>query len=307
MITTPVMFHHFTDDVHPAGQGALDAVQLRAVLDRVGVERILRADEYLERVRADRLDPDSVCLTFDDNLRCQYDVALPVLRELGLTAFWFVYSSPLEGTLERLELYRYFRTVAFDSVESFYREFFARAVESPGGDAVERELASFDPASWRPETTFYTDDDRRFRHLRDGVLSDGGYDLVMESMMREHDIDTEQLAGHLWMDEACWTELRDLGHEIGLHSHTHPTSMAQLPLDVQRREYAANAECIQRATGIRPTTAAHPCGSYTLQTLDILEELGVELAFAVNGGVRHRPHLEIQRVDSTDALAAAGG
>lgn len=109
------------------------------------------------------------------------------------------------------------------------------------------------------------------------------------------------------MDEACWTELRDLGHEIGLHSHTHPTSMAQLPLDVQRRECAANAECIHRATGTRPTTAAHPCGSYTLQTLDILEELGVELAFAVSGGVRHRPHLEIQRMDSTDALAAARG
>lgn len=115
MITTPVMFHHFTDDVHPAGQGALDAVQLRAVLDRVGVERILRADEYLERVHADRLDPGSVCLTSDDNLRCQYDVALPVLTELGLTAFWFMYSSPLEGTVERLELYRYFRKVAYDS------------------------------------------------------------------------------------------------------------------------------------------------------------------------------------------------
>lgn len=276
------------------------------MLDLIGLGRILPAQEYLERFRAGLLDADSTCLTFDDNLRCQFDVALPVMDDLGLTAFWFVYSSPLEGVVERLELYRYFRTVAFDTVDKFYRDFFVRAADSPMGPAVDAELRSFDPLSWHPEFTFYTDDDRRFRYLRDGVLADGGYDRIMDSMLAARGFDVDLLVDELWMDERCWRELVDRGHQIGLHSHSHPTAMSDCSVAVQRNEYEQNSRAIARVTGTRPTTAAHPCGSYSLDTLDILESLGVELAFAVSGGVRYHPHLEVQRVDSADLLAAVG-
>ena len=58
----------------------------------VGLRNILPADEWMARATSDRLDENDLCLTFDDALRCQYDVALPVLEKYGLTAFWFVYS-----------------------------------------------------------------------------------------------------------------------------------------------------------------------------------------------------------------------
>ena len=36
-------------------------------------------------------------VTFDDNLKCQYDIALPILDKYSLKAFWFIYTSPLDG------------------------------------------------------------------------------------------------------------------------------------------------------------------------------------------------------------------
>ena len=85
-----VMFHHFFDARHPAGQGAISAGQLADLIAFLGRDRILPAAEWQRQAEAGTLAPDALCLTFDDNLRCQYDVALPVLRDEGLTAFWFV-------------------------------------------------------------------------------------------------------------------------------------------------------------------------------------------------------------------------
>src|SRR6266550_8962669 len=88
-----IMFHHFWDErgKHPRGQGAISGDELRAMIQFLGRDRILPAREWMEKAAAGTLREGDLCLTFDDNLRCQWDVARPVLRELGTTAFWFVY------------------------------------------------------------------------------------------------------------------------------------------------------------------------------------------------------------------------
>ena len=81
------MFHHFHDGRHPAGQGSLSAHELADVIRFLGPARILPAREWLTRALAGTFDRGDLCLTFDDNLRCQYDVALPVLRHRIITNF----------------------------------------------------------------------------------------------------------------------------------------------------------------------------------------------------------------------------
>lgn len=105
-----IMFHHFCDAHYPHGQGAISAADLRRIIQYLGPEKILPARDWLRRATANQLRPWDLCLTFDDNLRCQYDVAVPVLREFGLTAFFFVYTSvlrhnpdPLANTLSMTE------------------------------------------------------------------------------------------------------------------------------------------------------------------------------------------------------------
>ena len=36
-------------------------------------------------------------------LKCQFEIALPVLDSYNLTAFWFVYSSPLDACFDTLK------------------------------------------------------------------------------------------------------------------------------------------------------------------------------------------------------------
>src|SRR5581483_28390 len=112
------------------GQGAISADQFADLLTALGPDRILPADAWIERTTTGRLRDGDLCLTFDDALRCQYDIALPVLKQFGLTAFWFIYSSVFEGRIEPLEVFRYFRTVAFPEIGDFYRAFDAACAAS---------------------------------------------------------------------------------------------------------------------------------------------------------------------------------
>ena len=122
-----IMFHHFHGGSHLPTQGSIDAETLCKLIDQVGREHILNADEWFARAENNALQPKDVCLTFDDALRCQLDVALPVLQKLGITAFWFVHTSMLTGEPSRLEIYRRFRDQCFDSLIQFYSLFEDRA------------------------------------------------------------------------------------------------------------------------------------------------------------------------------------
>ena len=81
-----IMFHHFCGGVHPQGQGAITAEELADLIEFVGPRRILPAEVWLVRCAGGTLRDGDVCLTLDDNLRCQYDIALPVLQAGDLVA-----------------------------------------------------------------------------------------------------------------------------------------------------------------------------------------------------------------------------
>jgi len=302
------MFHHFHSEGlgHPRGQGSLSAGELADLIDYVGRERILPPDEFLRRSRAGRLRPGDLCLTFDDNLRCQFDVAYPVLWELGLTAFWFVYSSVLDGTAERIELYRLFRTTHFESIEEFYARFFYSLGEGGEGYEVEHALEGFDPGRYLCGFPFYTDADRRFRFVRDEVLGPERYYRAMDALMSAVGADVAAMAANLWMGPDCLRRLRDGGHIIGLHSHTHPTRLERLPAAEQREEYATNHAILSGLLGEGPVAMSHPCNSYNAQTLEILEDLGIRVGFRANMAElspgRVGP-LELPREDHANILA----
>ena len=279
MIPHGLLFHHFHDDRHPRGQGAISAETFSDVIAFVGPERILPAGEWLRLAEAGALGPEDICLTFDDNLRCQYDIAYPVLRDLGLTAFFFVYSSPLEGKAEKLEVYRYFRTTRFEEIEDFYDGFYRTFSTTPLGKRVKAELQDVDPSAYLPAKPFYSTADRKFRLVRDRMLGTERYNRIMDQMIEESGMDTQSLVQTLWMDAPCLRRLQGEGNVIGLHSHSHPTRISALPEAEQMREYRDNNAALEKVLGAAPTTVAHPCGDYGPETLDLLRDMGVKIGF----------------------------
>lgn len=221
-----LMFHHFHGGSHPVVQGSISSDRFIDILKLYGPS-LISASEWLAKALDGKLATSDVCISFDDTLKCQIDVALPVLDQFNLDAFWFLYTSPLEGVPEKLELFRHFRATEYPSIDTFYSAFFDR-VSLMFPDMEAPEVSSEEVISHLSEFPFYTNGDRKFRLLRDHYLKPDRYARVMNDMMEQRKFDIDGAARSLWMTISDVKQLHSEGHVLGLHPHTHPTRMSAL-------------------------------------------------------------------------------
>ena len=242
---------------------------------------LLNADEYQYKAENRRLADTDICLSFDDALLCQYEIAFPLIRRRNLTAFFFIHSAPIKGEMNFLEIFRYFRTICYDDLQDFYSEFF-ELTDSLFPELIKWARRVYDPETYLEKFTFYTADDKWFRFLRDYVLGKEDYELLMFRLMQEKDFDVEESKTKLWMNEKQIKDLHSNGNVIGLHSYSHPTRIDMLGPTSQEREYKTNLEHLRDLTGEEITSMSHPCGRYNRDTLNVLTSLGVKVGFRSN-------------------------
>lgn len=297
-----LMFHHFCDRRHPRGQGAIDRKTFRNMLIKIGTERFLEPQEWLQKCKENSLTPGDLCITFDDTLLCQYEVAKGVLHELGLRAFFFVYTSVLSGGKDTLEIYRYFRTVCYKSIDVFYSDFFAECSRLSKRNPI-TFFESYDPAEYLKPYRYFSENDKKFRFLRDEVLSLEEYDWAMNNLMSQSEFDSEEAKKILWMSKKHIRNLSDCGHEIGLHSHSHPMTVGRLPLSTQEFEYKKNKSLIEDILNKKVCTMSHPSNSYNGDTIQVLNSIGIEIGFRADlEPIEQISNLELPRNDHTNVL-----
>ena len=120
-----IMFHHFHDDnIHTRIQGSISRDDFYKIIYFIGRKNILDADIFFDKYKKNKLKKNEVCITFDDALKSQIDIALPVLEDLKIKSFFFVYTSIFDENPDTLEIFRYFRNVYFNSVDDFYINFY---------------------------------------------------------------------------------------------------------------------------------------------------------------------------------------
>ncbi|MDC3062061.1 polysaccharide deacetylase family protein [Candidatus Pelagibacter sp.] len=275
-----IMFHHFHDDgVYTKSQGSIDKDDFYKMINFIGRNNILDADVFYEKLKHNNLKDNEVCLTFDDAIKCQIDIALPVLEELKIKSFFFVYTSVFEEKPDNLEFFRYFRMNCFKSVDEFYDSFYK---------VLDKDLKSFFEKNsdkikdWKKKCPFYSIPDIKFRLVRDIFLTKNQYEDTMFLMFKEKQFNLNEYSKKLFFQKNDLQTLNNLGHLVGLHSHNHPTSLAKLNYDEQKNEYEKNLSLISSILD-RPKNEikcmSHPCGSYNYDTLQVLKELGIELGF----------------------------
>jgi peptidoglycan/xylan/chitin deacetylase (PgdA/CDA1 family) len=301
--THGVMFHHFHNESHPTGQGSLSADDFEAMIDHLSRKyTIVSATDYARRLKSNTLRADDICFTFDDALLCQTEIAAPIMREKGIEAFFFVYSSPFQGNPDYLEIFRYFRTASFGSVDEFY-DAFSDATKEQHPELYATSKARFDAPSYLSEFPFYTVPDKWFRYLRDVALGKLKYESVMRSLMAARGFNPQAIMKKLWMDDAQLRALRSEGHVIGLHTFSHPTTMDLLAKEAQAEEFRQNNVHLMDVLNERPLSMSHPCGRYNDDTLAVLREMGVEIGFRSNYAVREiRTPYEVPREDHTNVM-----
>ena len=275
-----IMFHHFHDNgIHTRGQGSIDQDEFIKMINFIGRNNILDADIFFDKLRNNKLKNNEVCLTFDDAIKCQIDIALPVLEEFKIKSFFFVYTSIFEGKPDNLEIFRYFRMNYFENINHFYREFYK---------ILDKDLKSFFKnnnnkiSKIKNRLPTFSVEDIKFRLVRDIFLSKVKYEEIMFYMFNEKKFNFKDIINKLFFQKNDLNNLNNLGHLIGLHSHNHPTLIENLTYEVQKNEYKKCLSAISKIL-VKPTNEikymSHPCGSYNQYTLEILKELGIELGF----------------------------
>ena len=273
-----IMFHHFHGGRHHPSPGSISGEELADLIRYVGRDRILEPAEWIKRAEQGQLAPGDLCLTFDDALLCQFEIALPVLQQYDLRAFWFVYSNIFEGHISRFEVYRVFRATCFRHVDEFYELFFARVRDGRSSQQAQLACDPSEIARRRARFPFYSAADVQFRILRDSVLSQNEYDLIMQGLIEERGQSLEKLADNLWINNEQLTVLNDSGHAIGLHSYSHPMCLGQLSPEEQYDQYERNYRHLSSIAG-PPRAVAYPAGSYNLDTLNLLQNMGIQCGF----------------------------
>jgi len=275
-----IMFHHFHDNgIHTKGQGSIDKDDFYKMINFIGKNNILDADVFYEKFKNNNLKDNEVCLTFDDAIKSQIDIALPVLEELKIKSFFFVYTSLFEGKPDNLEFFRYFRMNYFKNVNEFYDNFYK---------VLDKDLKFFFEKNsnkikeYKIKFPIYSIEDIKFRLVRDVFLTKVQYEEVMFIMFKHKKFEYKDFSKKLFFQKSDLQTLENLGHLVGLHSHNHPTIFAKLSYDEQKNEYEKNLSSISSILD-KPKNEikymSHPCGSYNEDTLEILKELGIELGF----------------------------
>ena len=276
--THSIMFHHFHDDRHLPAQGSLSQSDFSKMLDWLDDRHnIIGAKEYLEKFELSQLTDEDICLSFDDALLCQYDIALPILEERGIDAFFFVYSSVFSGTPDNLEVYRYFRTNNFSDIDDFYNQFF-KLVESVYEGTVDQHRSQYEELNYLNAFPFYTESDKWFRYLRDQVLGVQKYEQLMLHLMTTKGFSPSLIIKDLWMSEDDLKDISKRGHLVGLHSYSHPTQMSKLSYQEQYNQYKKNLDHLKPVVG-EVVCMSHPCGDYNDDTIKILDGMGIRIGF----------------------------
>ena len=275
-----IMFHHFHDDkIHKKTQGSINQNEFYKLIKFVERKNILDADDFFVRCKENKLTEKNVCFTFDDAIKSQYDVALPILEDLKIKSFFFVYSSLFDYAPDLLEIYRYFRTNYFLNIDEFYKSFFKKCKKNLNEFYKVEENTINQKKLKYP---FYSISDVKFRLVRDVLLTKEEYKLIMFEMFKEKNFVPENYYEFLFMSNKNIMEIKKMGHLIGLHSHSHPTLIEKMQQSEQVNEYEKNIDILSQILNCDKKEfkyMSHPCGSYNNSTLNILKKLGVELGF----------------------------
>ena len=297
-----VMFHHFHDKKHPKGQGAISGEEFEQILNWLDNHYLINdAHVYIEKVLNNDLHKSDICLSFDDALLCQYDIALPILKKKAIKAFFFVYSSPFGGDPDYLEIFRYFRTVAFEDVDDFYDCFFKEFKKSKYASSL--NFKNIMPADYLDEFSFYSFNDKLFRYLRDEILKPNNYKKLMLDIMDIKEFNLKEVLNILWLSNEHLKEIENNGHIIGLHSNSHPMKINDLDILEQKEEYEKNVSHLRSILDQDIISMSHPCGNYDSNTLKILRDLGIKIGFRSNTSMQSiKSNLEIPREDHANIL-----
>ncbi len=223
--------------------------------------RVIPLDQAIAQLRAGTLPARAACITFDDGYADNHDVALPILKQHGLAATFFIATDFVDGGRmwndTVIECIRWFGMPQLDLGR--YGTFPVAALEDKRRAITEviRQIKYLPPAERREAT-----------------------DLIVQSTgVRPSD--------DLMLTSAQAKAMRHAGMQIGAHTRSHPI-LARLDDGQARVEIKGSKDFLENLLGERVGLFAYPNGrqteDYSAATVNLVRELGFDSAVSTNWG-----------------------
>lgn len=313
-ITHGIMFHHFHDNKSFArSEGSISANELEKIIKFIGRENIINADEYLNKYSQNKLKKSDVCFTFDDALKCQIKIALPILNKYKIKSFFFIQSGIFDKKKPLFEILRFFKTYYFKNNKKFYNYFFKKLGLTKNNIINFIRLNNLEIIKFKKLFPFYTNEDIVYRFIRDRHISSKKLNETILKMLKDKKINFKNLFNKLLMNKKDLHQLKKNGHIVGLHSHNHTNFLENLEIKMQEKEYKKNIKFLSNILRCNKNyfnVMSHPSGSYSKDTLNILKKLNIKFGFKQtmslekNKGMKklNNSSLEIAREDHANIM-----
>ena len=299
MLLLVVNFHYVAERV-PDAPRAIFPVSTDA-LGR-SVEELGRSFEFVSRddllaaVEGRRpLPPRSCLVTFDDGLRAQVELALPVLERLGIPAVFFVCGRPLaeRRVLDVHKLHHLRERLSDDEFE--------RAVRATvDADRIESISDAAAAAAYRYDAASVA----RMKYLVNVAMSPVEREQFVDGLFASFFEDEAAFSRSLYISAEQLRALERKHRAVGAHGYSH---RALAPLDAVEvdRDLTLGREVISEVTGVAPRTISYPHGS--LDTVNAAVAASAKRAGYVAGFTMERAFnrsleapLVLARLDAND-------
>lgn len=276
-------FHYIRErfDTPFAGISGVTPTEFEAQLDLLGQsgEFVGAADIAAALEGKLRLPERSVCITFDDGLREQFDLAWPIMHRRGIPGIFFVSTLPIEQSLV-LDVHKLHIVRTRVSADRLLDELAAFC------DEEQHSFAEIDQQSVAAQYRYDSPVVGRLKYALNFQLP-----LVLRRRFIDRSFDSHtsrsenEISKQLYMTRQMLREL-DIHHVIGSHGHDH-APLAQMPEDHIRAELNQSKSLLQ-AWGLKNIVSfSYPYGgptSYSLRVGELAEEAGYRFAFTMERG-----------------------
>ena len=295
-----INYHYIGPDAHPfPGIHPVPASILKTQIETIGQYfEYVNEEDLLQALAGQRRLPERACLlTFDDGLRCQYELAGPVLEECGVSGIFFVSGRPI-AERRPLEVHRihWFRSQVPPE------DFLGRLRSASRAFDLGERLES---AGNRLHGKYFFDDEAtaQAKLFLNAMVSPQEQARLLDHIEQGAELDSRDYFDDLYMTRAQITDTARR-FAVGAHGYAH------LPLGSLDRGAAAEDIGASIATlrdmSIDVHSIGYPYGyadAVTQVTLDLAREAGLALGFTTERALNlslAKP-LAMARVDTNDA------
>lgn len=194
----------------------------------------------------------SLIITFDDGLKEQYEIALPILNELNIPALFFINTINTEGIVSSVHKIHLLRS--YVSPGDFSDELFS-FIRTEALDGIDLDAAKAMGVS------HYIYDDEvtaSIKYILNFMLPVVSLDKFINNLFPKY-FNEETVALELYMSPEQISHLADLGY-LGSHGHEH-LPLGQLPDESASFQIQRSQEIIKNVTGKDAVAFSYPYGS----------------------------------------------